>query len=306
MKAPTWRIRLQSALLLCLLTVTAGCSPLPQPAGNSSKNHYSPLSRLRMAPDIVALEIAVVTLDGEALEEFNRMWNKADLQSLPLHVRKRLDKNGFRTALLGSQLPGELTSALNWSQPLLTADGDILFNSRDPLPPNHAPGAYFIRQIEQLNTGDQHWIPCANPLAQVSWQINSGMTRRSGVCENAQCGWVISQVPVGDKTVKLWLRPVIRHGERKMRYGIDQDTLLVQEQQKKLPLDELDFAQRIRLGQTFVMTCHESPLGLGQQFYASGRFSSSRQVLLIRPVQMGQDDLFAPEKTSRRLSTNLD
>jgi len=80
----------------------------------------------------------------------------------------------------------------------------------------------------------------------------------------------------------------------------------MQERQQRLRLDELDFVQSIRLGQTFIMSTTSTPAGLGQQFFASGRFATSRQILLIRPVRIGQDDLFAPEKTSRRLSTNLD
>ncbi len=55
-----------------------------------------------MSSDIVALEIAVVSLDAEALQDFDAVWSKADLQSLPIEVRKNLDRNGFRSALLGS------------------------------------------------------------------------------------------------------------------------------------------------------------------------------------------------------------
>ena len=77
----------------------------------------------------------------------------------------------------------------------------------------------------------------------------------------------VSQIPVGDNSLKLWLRPVVLHGESKLRYGIDQETLLVQEQQKKLRLDELDFVQRIRLGQTLVVTTTSTPAGMGQTVF---------------------------------------
>ncbi|MDG1806710.1 MAG: hypothetical protein P8J91_08360 [Pirellulaceae bacterium] len=300
------KTRFTCALLaLVISSLILGCSSFSRSTKTKERN-YSPLAPLRMSSDIVALEIAVVSLDAEALQDFDAVWSKADLQSLPIEVRKNLDRNGFRSALLGSQLPGELTAALNWSQPLMTSEGDILFSSHEPLPPNHSQGPYLIRQIEQLNAGDQHWIPCTNPLAQLNWKIESGESRRSGFCRNALCGWTISQVPTGDGSVKLWFQPEIRHGDRKWRYGIDQETLLVQEKQELLTLDELNFGQRLRLGQTLVLTCHETPIGLGEQYFASGRFSSTRQALLIRLVQTGHDDLFAPEQTSRSLSTSLD
>lgn len=293
---------------LIVLGLLAGCSHLHQPGdeGRTTGHKASPLATLRMAPDVVALEIAVVTLDGAALERFQGIWSKADLQALPLLVRQRLDQNGFRTAVLGNQLPGDLTAALAWQQPLMTRDGDILFNSRDPLPPHDASETLSLGTVEQLNAGDEQWVPCTAAHPSLTWSVQTGDSLRSGVCELAQCGFLVSQVPAGDQTVKLWLRPVLKYGEAKLRYGIDQDTLLMQEQQKQLKLEELDFAQPLRLGQTLVVTCNPTPSGLGKQYFASGRFVSGRQILLIRPVQMGRDDLFAPENTSRRLSTNLD
>ena len=108
-------------LALLLVVFLAGCLPLPKSASDvtTGNRSYSPLSTLRMSHDLVSLEIAVATLDGEALKQFNEIWKKADLQSLPLSVRRMLDQNGFRTGLLGNQLPGELSAALSWSQPLL-------------------------------------------------------------------------------------------------------------------------------------------------------------------------------------------
>ena len=290
--------------VMITLASCSGCFPFPKPEETSHRN-YTPLAPLRMGSDVVALQIAVVRLDGAPLREFDGVWSKADLHSLSIDVRKRLDQNGFRTALFGSQLPAELTSALNWTQPLMTAEGDILFNSQAPLPPNHTQGPYLFRQIEQLNIGDQHWIPCTDVLPQLNWELDDRRSRRSGICVQAQCGWNISQIPLGDGSIKLWIRPVVRHGESKLRYGIDQETLLVQEQQERLLLEELDFSQRLRLGQTFILSCHESPIGLGKSYFAPNGYSTSRQALLIRLVRTGHDDLFAPEQTSRPLSTSL-
>lgn len=293
--------------LCCVVVWMTGCSPFAKSrneAGTANRS-YSPLANARVANDVVALEIAVARLDGKALDQFNEIWGNADVQTLSLPVRKRLDRNGMRVGLLGTQLPGELTSALSYRQPLLTEDGEILFNSRQPLPPP-GQGSFAVKQIEQMGPGESHWVPCSPRLAQVPWSIASNSTTRSGICEAAQCGFMITQVPVSGDAIKLWLRPEIRHGETRMRYGIDQETLLVQEKQKRLRFDELDFPHRIRLGQTLVITTTPTPAGIGEQFFATGQFASSRHVLLIRPVRISKDDLFSPARTSRRLSTSLD
>ena len=281
------------------------CSRLSGPPSGESAGPVA-LPAPRMAPDSVALEIAVATLDGDRLETFNRMWNKADVQVLPLETRKQLDRNGFRVGVLGSQLPGELTSALSWTRPLLTANGEILASSHTPLLEFENTGTFLIKQIEQLKIGEEHWVPCSQVQQQIAWKVDSVDEQRSGVCQLALCGFMISHVPIGDNSINLWLRPMIRHGQHKLRYGVGEDTLLIREQQKRLSLTELNFVHRLRLGQTLVVTNTGAQEDMGQLFFAAGRYSAARQVLLIRPVLMGQDDLFAPERTTRRLSTSLD
>ncbi len=303
---------LRTLMLALALLAIGGCAQLSQPGDastNLSRSHrrsMPTLADISTSPDGVALEIAVAQLDGHALDLFYQVWEKADVQSLPLSTRKLLDQNGIRIGLLGAQLPGELTAAFNWRKPLLTEDGDVLFNSRNPLPPANNQGPFAIKQIEQLKQGESHWVPCSPRMAEIPWQVETGDTYRSGVCRLAQCGFMLSQTTSTSDSIKLWFRPEIRHGESRMRYGVDHETLLAQERQERLRLDELDFHHPLRLGQTLMISATPTPRGTGQNFFAAGQYSTSRQVLLIRPVRIGRDDLFGPEQTSRRLATSLD
>lgn len=302
-----------SALRLLALTTVAGllfgafgCSPLSRqpPPDNTSSN--SLLSKPRLAPGSVALEIAVVSLDVEQLRAFDEIWQHADLQGLPLYDRRKLDGNGFRVGRLGTQLPGKLTAILEWTRPLITAEGEPLVNADSPLVSLAEARPFSIKQLEQLQPGVEHWTPCSPMWREMSWTVESGTQQRSGQCELASCGWQISQVPAGDGEITLWLRPTIQHGQRRLRYAIDEESILVQEKQKTMRLRELDFRHPLRLGQTLMVTWNGATSSLGQQFLGGPDADGPRRMLLIRPVQTGDDDLFTGRNHSGKLSTRLD
>ncbi|MGI9518087.1 MAG: hypothetical protein ACR2NP_13620 [Pirellulaceae bacterium] len=305
MNHPAWKL-LALTMVAGLLFAAMGCSHWARQPQQDTPASRSPFSKPRLAPGSVALEIAVVTLDVEQLGEFDEIWQLADLQGLPLSDRRKLDGNGFRVGRLGTQLPGKLTAILEWTRPLITSEGEPLANADSPLVPLADARPFSIKQLEQLQPGVEHWTPCSPMWRQMSWTVDSGTQQRSGQCELASCGWRISQVPAGDGEITLWLRPAIQHGQRKLRYAIDEESILVQEKQKTMRLRELDFRHPLRLGQTLMVTWNGATSSLGQQFLGGPDADGPRRMLLIRPVQTGDDDLFTDGNHSRRLSTRLD
>ncbi len=306
MKSPAFNLALCAAATLLLWA--GGCSQWGRQGPAESAASYSPLPAPRLAPGSAALEIAVVTLADEQIAAFEEIWQYADVQNLPLSTRRELDLNGIRVGRLGTQLPGKLTAILEWTRPLITSGREPVADASLPLIPLDDARPFSIKQIEQLQAASEHWTPCSPMWEHITWSVVTadGQRQRSGQCELAQCGFRISQVPAGDGDIQLWLRPAIQHGQRRLRYAIDQESFLVQEKQKTLRIDELDFRHQLRLGQTLMVSWNGAVSCLGQQFFGGPDPAGPRRVLLIRPVQTGQDDLFAPATTSRGLSTRLD
>lgn len=296
-------VRLLSILTLVAL-VTGGCRT---PGGEPErKPPVSPFhTTQRMKNGSVALEIAVCRIPPSEAEVYESVWRSADRQSIDLETRRLLDTNGLRCGILGTRLSGELTRLLNWSEPV--SSGSISGEDRRSLHEFDNPGGFKLEQLEQLQPGTSHWVPCGPPVSQMVWSTMVGGVRKSGHCHQATCGLTIGLISGDDGTVRLWLHPEILHGQQRMRYAIDEDDFLLEPRQDRLILDELHFDCHLLPGETLMVG--ETPVrdGIGHNLFGeSGEPATAPRVLLIRPVSTQADDLFRPANTTRRLSTSLD
>ncbi len=256
--------------------------------------------------DVVTLEIGVMTLHSESQEQLEEIWRQADVQVLPFELRQQLDANGIRVGVLGHQLPAKMTQLLHINRPLMTSDGNLLVSSRKNLSDTPGQNLFSFQRLKQLQLGEEYWLPCAAQVPEMSWVIKNDQSHRSGVCQLAECGFSLSHVLHGENSIKLWLRPMIRHGQTKLRYGVDHESLLITEKQEQLPLRELNIDHPLRLGQTLIVSSTSTPTGIGSHFFAPSTAIDGRHLLLIRAVNIGPEDLFTPLPTTRRLATSLD
>ena len=94
----------------------ATCPPRPK---------TPPIAGRSIGCDCVALEVALVKVP-ESWDEDDRLWQEVDEQHLATDVRRRLQDNGLRTGILGTQIPEVLRTSLEQStDPLesLTSEG---------------------------------------------------------------------------------------------------------------------------------------------------------------------------------------
>ena len=81
-----------------------------------------------MSPDSVVLEITFVRVPTDAIELLEDMWKDVDELHLPKDQRRRLSANGFRTGIVGTQLPDLVRQLLdqgNDAQDLANAGGSL-------------------------------------------------------------------------------------------------------------------------------------------------------------------------------------
>ncbi len=301
-------MRLFAAILLAALTLANGCRPFKPSDDSTGPVRYPPrfLAAQRMKPGSAALEIAVVTISESRSAALESVWQAADFQSIDLKTRRLLDHNGFRSGVIGTRLPGELTRLLEWTEPL--SSGPEIVGDPRSLHSFEGPVGFSFKQLEQLQPGTEHWIPCSPPRPLLTWTTEKDGQRKSGQCENATGGFTVGLISASDGNIRLWLRPEILHGQRRMRYGIDEDDFLFEPKQDRLTLGELQFTHRLLPGQTLIVAGNGVPEGLGNTLLTDGAGTSpgDQRILLIRPVKIQADDLFQTGNTQRRLSTSLD
>ena len=90
----------RNSLTLLALCVLCGCNTEVPKFARSS-----PLKPSLLSPGSVALEIFSVRLTPTEVEQYQQLWEEVDEQSLPVEVRRRLARNGFRVGVLAGQIP---------------------------------------------------------------------------------------------------------------------------------------------------------------------------------------------------------
>ncbi len=298
-------------LLLILASTSAlsgGCRTLatstPPETGTGP---IKSLPKHKMRSGSVALEIAVVSIPESMQETCDSAWSSIDVQAIDLETRQLLDQNGLRVGVTGTRLPAELARLIQWSEPI-TGEAAAGGNHRSLASFDHSQ-QFGSHQVQQLQPGTEHWIPCAPLLPQLAWQVEKDGQVKSGLCSDANCGIAVGLVSAGDGNVRLWLRPEILHGEKKMRYGLGEGNFVFEQSQNRQPISDLGFTCRLIPGQTLILAATPAESLIGNSLLGSNPQDTSirPRLLLIRPVNLQSDDLFETNgSTSRRLSTSLD
>lgn len=249
----------------------------------------------RMASDSVVLEVAFVRFDvlDSALED--ELWRQVDEQHLPVEVRRRLEQNGIRTGLLGTQLPDVIRSALDQPNDLASLLADEHALSGAPM---------LMRQHRLQLRAEQPELVALTSQEHDSLVV---LLRQEDAVRASRFERAIPQIritsfPSGDGQVQLEVVPEIEHGETRQRWVGSQGTLILDTGREHTAFDELKFTTRLSPGQTLLLTTTTDQKGLGQQFFGSADPDSHDRVfLLFRLAQTQLDDLFSPDRPHQPL-----
>ena len=274
---------------VCLL----GCHSIATPFHGLPSTPEPPKKRLgppppRVAANSVGLDVAVVEIPADDWERFEQAWQDLDQLSPPLATRQRLLENALRLAVGNTQLPSSLSEILD-PPPLEIPDlsEEAAQNLANRL-------RYVEKRHLQISPKKTFWVGCSPPFNSLDWQFVAMGERRSGQCEQAQIGWVMEIEPRGDGSLLLSGHGEIRHGEKRKRYVLDEDSFHFDERQNHLRIQELAFEQPLRLGEHLLL----APIldEDGNHLFLSRRRGKRRfyRFVIIRVAQTQHDDLFRP------------
>ena len=276
----------------------------------SWKRPIAAMQRLRMLPDSVMLEIAVVKIDRSELQNFDAIWKQVDTGSLNLSDRRLLDQNGIRAGVVSSHIPAEL-HALMEPDPI---DVDSLDSWQKQL---HEKGLLdpepriLLHDGIQNRRGEVHPVPVSGWLPHASWIIEVGDQRTAGASENVRAVVEVRTYPKGDGTVRLVCTPALHIGQPRMQIGIQQQGFAYETSQEKKLLRDLKFGASLRSGETLVVAPTSDISDLGGLFFgptdqeAEASADGTFRVLMLRLLQTQQDDLFDAESDLDELTTTF-
>ena len=270
----------------------------------------SAMQRLRMLPDSVMLEIAVVKIDRSEIQRFDELWNQIDTGSLSLSERRILDQNGVRVGVVPSHIPADLhalMAPIPVDQESLNSWEEQLFE-KGLLKPEPR---ILLHDGIQNRRGEVHPVPVSGWLNQASWIVEVGDQRIAGASDNVRAVMEVRTFPKGDGTVRLVCTPALHIGQPRTQIGIQQQGFAYETAQEKKQLRELKFGACLRSGETLLVAPTSDVSDLGGLFFGppdevvEGEGDGTFRILMLRLLQTQRDDLFDAESDRDELTTTF-
>ena len=180
-------------------------------AGCASWTHVAELPRVlpqpRLAPRSVTLEITSVHVDAQDLKRLESLWQQVDEQVMEPALRRKLMANGFRSGVVGQQLPDELRELLGPSPTHEQATEATV-----ELDLGQDPSTWSTNRRLPLRPGQRGEIVAAASKDELSVVYAEENRVRAQTYQQAQCTLATTIKPEGDGSITLTLTPEIQHG----------------------------------------------------------------------------------------------
>ena len=303
-----------SILCSILITLGAGCAKVESPVNRTSLT----FPNARIAADAVGLDLGVSQLDSGQDETFEEFWGLLDQQELPLDLRRNLDQNGLRVAVMSANVPTVLNKLIEDQiiAPDVMNEFEKQLSAKGLMRPQ--PRMLSHQRISNRE-GQAHKVDTSEVHSEASWIIRSGDSQTVGFGKLVQGVISITTFPQGDGSVRLVVLPEIHHGQAHPRIGAGQGSFLIESTQHITPIDELKFEVSLRSGESLVIAPTKDVSEMGKIFFGSlqptviaseldkgilDKPVPTHRMLLVRVVQTQMDDLFSDSNLNEKLTTN--
>lgn len=236
----------------------------------------------RMSPSTVVLELAFVRLNPERPQETTELWREFDEQILPTELRRRLNTNGMRCGMVGSNLPPNLQRLLDNPTEAL----DVATQDPEKLADDVTSRQYRLQSREGVRTP----IAASSNIEKLHVFVNEDGALRGETYQLAQCMFSVRTYPQGDGRVQLEVVPEIEHGQPVNRRVGQEGIWRLEFSRDRKIFDALRLEVVLSPGDVLAISATPEPLGLGQSFFVKGPQQTT--MLLIRLAQTQKDELF--------------
>lgn len=211
------------------------------------------------------------------------LWDQVDEQKLSVDVRQRLDANGFRVGIAGSQLSPTLEHLLKVGVQSPPEPSDTLGTVIQPATTPTVRRATMNRHAGEpptqiLTLGDKE------PLATLTVLTRDDEGQVFGRSFQKAQGMLMTSVePESDGRVRFELVPEIDHGDPRQNFvSGDNGQLTIKYSPPSEVYDRLRWQATLSLGEILVIGArHDRPGSLGFHYFTEGISGSVHQKLLL-------------------------
>jgi len=272
--------------LLVTVNLLAGCiSPLEPPAGRS------PLRPPKMSCDSVVLEVFRLRVPFGDPQANEKLWREVDEQHVPIDVRRRLARNGFRVGLIGGQVPIPLSRLLELKdkEAPKTDATEVKVDEIDQRPA-------VERAHMTLRSGLRGEIVASPEYESMPALIKDESGGLGGqTYQRAQGVLALKAYPLPDGRVRLDLTPELHHDAPRPRYVGRQGMWRIEPGRPRRTFDDLAFSANLAPGSMLlVSSLPNRPASLGHYFLTEDQDQQVQKLILVRLCQTQHDAVCLP------------
>ena len=266
--------------ILLLVTLLTGCHSIDR---NVLRNQ-SPLKAIEKQPTQTEIEVVFVRIPTRDRESTDALWKEVDELAIDAKFRRKLNKNGFRVGVIGSQIPTEVQNILQNAH--RAGKENISLDSMSNLQETHA-----ITRKLYMQPGQQSELLASS--VQKEFQMLElrngslvGETLRDG-----QAQFVAELLHGQDDRVSLRLTPEVHFGAFRNEYVPGEGMFRLDTGREKKRLQGLQLRAELDDGQILIVGPRaDQPGSLGHQFFNQQATEQSiSKLMMIRICEIATD-----------------
>jgi len=252
----------------------------------------SPLTAPHMSPDSVVLEICFVRFPFADPQANGPLWEEVDEQYLPAEVRRRLARNGFRTGLVGGQLPVALARLLELrDRPIALGRG-----SQASIRDLQGESRLLPRRL-QVRAGRRAEIVASGVYDRLPVLLCDQGQLFGQTYSQAQGILAVKTFPQHDGRVRIELTPELHYGQIRQRWKGRREMLRLEASRQRRVFEELGISATLSPGSMLLLSSlPDRPGSLGHHFFTEGDDHQQQELLVVRLAQTQHDGLFSPSR----------
>ncbi len=254
--------------------------------------HDSPFRQSQMSPGSVALDIFSVHLSPAEIDNYQQLWDEVDEQSLPVELRRRLGRNGFRLGVLVGQIPPKLAKLLELRDKP-QGDGSQKLTAKELSDPPRVT----LRHL-QTRPGERTEITASGVYDRLPLLLNDSGDLRGLTYNQAQGVFALKVGSEPDGRVRLELTPEVQHDQTRQHIVGDAGMFRMETGRPKRSFDDLRIAPVLGVGAMVILGSQLDRVGsLGHYFFQEPAGRDERlepKMIIIRVGQTQNDDIVSP------------
>lgn len=260
------------------------------PASFKNGKPPSGLPPFQPADDSIPMELIFLRLGPDQISELQNVWARVDEQSFPIDLRKKLDRNGMRVALVDGVVPIQLQRLIDVVDKRL---------KEDPLEQAGVTADLTSHSsVMTCKSGERKEVSVrpSRKGAMVLLHNDSGVARGK-TYEDPALLLELRLFAKGDGSAVVHLQPEVQYGPFKQKI-VGQDFALRREMKRDSDTwPELAIQHPMRSGQMLMVTAVTPARGIGEHFFFTKTATDNDEqlVLLLRMGACRLDSTFAPE-----------